>query len=87
MKFRRLHPIVCQDINKTTIHDYGDITRYYFINGDMCWANEEGNLHCLTGPAKIFNKGTESQWWINGEQIECSSQEEFKRIIKIKAFL
>lgn len=52
-------------------------------------------LHKEDGPAVIFDKeyiewygeNKKYQWWYMGEQIECSSQEEFERLLKLKAFL
>jgi hypothetical protein len=50
-------------------------TRYYF----------EGSLHRLGGPAVEYNNGPK-EWWIKGKKLDCSSQEEFLKIIKLKAF-
>ena len=45
----------------------------------------DGKRHRLDGPA-IERAVGQNQWWIDGKKIDCSSQEEFKRIMKLKAF-
>jgi len=52
-------------------------------DGDEMWFTH-GKLHRLDGPAVIF--GGIKEWWINDEQINCSSQEEFEKILKLKIF-
>jgi hypothetical protein len=47
-------------------------------------------LHRTNGPAMIYFKGTNAglkEWWINGKQIECKSNKEFKKLMKLKAFM
>lgn len=51
----------------------------------------DGKLSRLRGPAVQYGNGkdndvSKSEWWINGTQIECSSQEEFEQLLKMKAF-
>lgn len=43
-------------------------------------------VHRLDGPAAIFLNG-KLEWWIDGEKINCSSQLEFEKILKLKVFL
>lgn len=48
-----------------------------------------GKAHRLMGPAYVFlneNEQKYSQWYYKGEQINCSSQEEFEKLIKLKMF-
>jgi hypothetical protein len=51
-----------------------------------------GEYHRLLGPAltykadNVFNIPYCNKWFFNGELIDCSSQEEFERIIKLKHF-
>jgi hypothetical protein len=42
-------------------------------------------LHREDGPARESANGN-CQWWYEGEQIQCSSQEEFEKMLKLKAF-
>lgn len=41
--------------------------------------------HRLDGPAVEFSSGC-NIWYVNGERINCSTQEEFERILKLKTF-
>lgn len=47
------------------------------------WVN--GLFHREDGPAIERSDGYK-KWYINGEQIQCSSNEEFLKLIKMKAF-
>lgn len=47
------------------------------------WLN--GVRHREDGPALESANGIK-EWWINGKKINCTSQEEFKRLIKLKVF-
>ena len=42
-------------------------------------------LHRIDGPAREWANGAK-EWWIEGKQIKCNSQEEFERLIKLKLF-
>lgn len=46
------------------------------------WLN--GVCHRTDGPAIIDPYGNES-WYYNGQRVECGSQEEFDRLIKLRA--
>jgi len=50
-------------------------------NGHKSWYFR-GQLHRLDGPAMEFANG-EKHWYFHGELINCSSQEEFKRLINL----
>jgi len=52
-------------------------------NGDKSWYFH-GYLHRLDGPAVEYTDGTK-YWWYHGKRISCSSQEEFEKLIKLKA--
>jgi len=61
-------------------------------NQPICKIDKEGtkrwrlnNLpHREDGPAaEYIDEGKE--WWVDGDQIQCSSQKEFKRLLKLKA--
>jgi hypothetical protein len=45
-----------------------------------------GELHRINGPAIELANG-EKYWYISGKQISCNSDEEFFRIVKMKALL
>ena len=47
------------------------------------WLN--GKFHREDGPAYEYANGDRS-WYLQGKWIDCSSQEEFERILKLKAF-
>ncbi|MEO7172795.1 hypothetical protein [Flavobacterium sp.] len=54
---------------------------------DICGYNAyyvNGKTHREDGPAFIFNGIPE--WWLYGEKVSCSSQEEFIKLLKLKAF-
>jgi len=53
------------------------------ISGSKYWCFC-GLLHRLDGPAYEGINGDKC-WWYHGKQINCSSQEEFERLIKLKA--
>jgi hypothetical protein len=54
------------------------------FNGSKWWW-QNGKLHRLDGPAEECPDGTKS-WWIEGKQVDCESQEEFERYLKLKLF-
>ncbi len=49
------------------------------------WYDVNKKLHRLDGPAVEYNNGTKF-WYYHGKYIECSSQEEFEKFLKLKAF-
>jgi len=49
------------------------------------WWYKEGKLHRIDGPAIEYISGFE-YWYYEGKEIECSSLEEFLKIINLKAF-
>jgi len=48
------------------------------------WINHQ--RHRLDGPAVEFANGSK-EWWYKDKQINCSSQEEFERLIKLLPFI
>ncbi|CAB4196736.1 hypothetical protein UFOVP1290_256 [uncultured Caudovirales phage] len=44
-----------------------------------------GVLHRLDGPALEYASGTKS-WFYNGKRIYCTTQEEFEKLLRLKAF-
>jgi|SRR5579859_482967 len=53
-----------------------------YTNGSRCWYFY-GQYHRLDGPAEDYIDG-DKYWWYHGEQIKCSSQKAFERLIKLK---
>jgi hypothetical protein len=47
------------------------------------WKNDE--LHRIDGPAVEYSNGNK-YWYYEGKKIDCKSQEEFERLIKLKLF-
>lgn len=45
-----------------------------------------GKLHRLDGPA-VIGDNTIGEWYYHGQHIDCTSQKEFERLIKLLAFL
>lgn len=61
---------------------------YIFATNDIKIYSSEAEHpipHRLDGPAIEFSDGKKI-WAINGKRLECSSQEEFERIIGLKIF-
>jgi hypothetical protein len=56
--------------------EYYDRTKFWYQNG---------LLHRIEGPAQEWANGSKS-WWFEDKYIDCKSQEEFERYIKLKLF-
>ena len=56
--------------------EYSDGGRAWFVNG---------KYHRIDGPAIEYANGI-ILWYINGLNIDCKTQEEFDRLIRLKAF-
>ncbi len=50
----------------------------------IIYYDENRDLHRLLGPALI--QGNTKHWYYHGELIDCQSQEEFEKKLKLKAF-
>ena len=55
-----------------------------YVNGDRHWYLN-GKHHREDGPAVEWADGAKF-WYLNGKEINCSSQEEFERLLKLKVF-
>jgi hypothetical protein len=55
-----------------------------WATGDKEWYLND-KLHRKDGPAIEWYNGKKS-WYLNGERIPCTTQEEFERLLKLKAF-
>jgi len=87
------------DKNSQTIYEINEFgNKYWFFNnklhrldgpaaeysnGDKLWFLY-GRYHREDGPA-IENANRTKEWWYQGQRIDCSSQGEFERLIKLKA--
>ena len=58
------------------------------LNNDFFYKEwrQNGKLHRIDGPALESSTGTKV-WYYYGEDINCSSQEEFERLIKLMVFI
>jgi hypothetical protein len=54
-----------------------------FTNGDKVWMLND-QFHREDGPAIDFVNGKE--WWLNGQQIPCTTQNQFLQLMKLKGF-
>jgi hypothetical protein len=77
--------IYCTDY----IDDDGSKRRVWKSGGESYFDNK-GEYHRIDGPATTFSYVMHdigpSKWYIHGKRINCNSQEEFERILKLKAF-
>jgi hypothetical protein len=55
-----------------------------YIDGDQEWYIN-GKLHREDGPAVVWANGYKV-WYYNGKNIDCKTQEEFEKIIKLRMF-
>ena len=55
-----------------------------YANGDKSWY-QHGQLHREDGPAIEYSNGNKD-WYFHDKLINCSSQEKFEQLIKLKAF-
>jgi len=55
------------------------------INYRGIYFYKNGVSHCLEGPACIMKNGAK-EYWVNGKRLDCKTDEEFKRLINLKAF-
>lgn len=55
-----------------------------FVNGDCFWFQND-KLHRLDGPAIDYVDGVKL-WYYEDQEMDCGTQEEFKRLINLKAF-
>jgi hypothetical protein len=55
-----------------------------YVFGYKAWYQND-KLHRMDGPAIEYHYG-DKKWFYEGELIDCNSQEEFERLIKLKLF-
>ncbi len=58
-----------------------------YANGEKHWYIND-KCHREDGPAVEYDDGRDAykEYWYYGQKIKCSTDEEFKRLIKLKAF-
>jgi hypothetical protein len=54
------------------------------VSGIKCWY-QDGKRHRVDGPAIEYTDGTK-EWYYKGIMIDCTSQQDFMRLINLKAF-
>lgn len=84
--------------NGLKIDEFGN--KFYYLNdkphredgpaielntGSKFWY-QNAKLHRTDGPAVIYGTGRK-EWYYHDKYINCSSQEEFEKIIKLRVFL
>ena len=55
-----------------------------WVNGDKAWYLN-GEYHREDGPAVEYANG-DKEWWLRNKLINVQTQEEFERMMKLKAF-
>ena len=69
-----LDDILHKEIGPAVIHNFGMIQYWSY-----------GKVHRMDGPAIIFSNGRE-RWYYQGKKLDCSNQEEFDKLVKLRAF-
>ena len=69
---------------KDNLHHREDGPAIEYLSGTKCWY-QNGKRHRLDGPAVEWFDGGK-QWYLDGEQVICKTNEEFLRLVKLKAF-
>lgn len=67
------------------IENFPAVINYLEGNIREYWVN--GKIHRTDGPAyEDLNNSQRNKWYYHGKQINCSSQKEFEKLIKLKVF-
>lgn len=53
--------------------------------GSQFWL-QNGKHHRLDGPAIEHINGESNEWWVNGKILDCKTQAEFEKLMRLKAF-
>jgi hypothetical protein len=72
--------------HKQYLKDYGNYSRngIYKLDDGSLRSFKNDLMHKIDGPAYV-DRGSKL-WYYEGKLISCSSQEEFERLLKLKAF-
>jgi hypothetical protein len=65
-------------------HRDNDLPAYISSSGTKYWY-QHGKLHRTTGPAVIYSNGIQ-YWYLNYKRLDCKTQAEFERLMRLKAF-
>ena len=88
--------------NGGELHDHYDGIKQWFLNGKThredghaiegvdgykSWYIN-GKRHREDGPAIEYDNGPGEwkEWWVNGERLPCTTQVQFERLMRLKAF-
>ena len=71
-------------INEKYIDENGDEIRI-ITNGEGKFYIKNNKFHRIDGPA-IHHNDIEKYWYYEGKYVNCKTQEEFERILKLKLF-
>jgi hypothetical protein len=69
--------------NSKILHREGGPAIVRFSSNKLWYQN--GKLHRLDGPAIEYSDGDRS-WYYEGQRVECYTQEQFDRWVKLKLF-
>jgi len=61
------------------------INKANFQTHTRYWDTETGFLHRLDGAAIEYKNGNK-EWYYQGRQVYCNTQEEYEKLLKLKAF-
>ena len=70
--------------DKGEFHREGDLPAVEFSNGTKYWVLN-GCLHRENGPAVEHADGR-CEWWVDGELVDCTDNNTFLRMMKLKVF-
>lgn len=68
----------------STWYDDGSQQNKYNYGWETWW--KDSKRHRLDGPAYIDESAGIKEWYIDGEKLDCSTPEEFERLLKLKSF-
>jgi hypothetical protein len=85
--------------NGGVLHEVSNGNKFYYFDGlrhredgpalDRVRGVKEwyinGKRHRKDGPAIDYGNG-EGEWYLNDERLDCNSQEEFERLMRLKGF-
>jgi hypothetical protein len=71
----KTHQVTENNITYLLVED-ADGNKFWYLNGER---------HRVDGPAIEYFNG-KKEWYYRGELLNCSSQEEFEKLLRLKAF-
>jgi len=79
---QRPKPQSLEEFKATYAKDYTGIRVYY--SGSIVYI-VNGKYHREDGPAFEYFDGTKD-WWVNDKLLPCQTQEEFEKLMRLRAF-